>query len=86
MKIVIGKNGKEILREKFSPVDESLGIISLEKLENATEFTVRVLDVNHLRYHYDPETQKFEVHFLSLRKEFKGKKVGENETKEHARI
>lgn len=86
MRIVIGKNGKEILRKKFSPVDESLGIISLEKAGNATEFTVRVLDVNHLRYHYDPETQKFEVHFLSLRKEIKGKKVGENETKERVRI
>lgn len=79
MKIVIGKNGKEILKKEFSSMDESLGIISIEKLENATEFTLRVLDVNHLRYHYDPETQKFEVHFLSFQKEFKGKKVGENE-------
>jgi len=86
MKIVIGNNGKEILRKKFSPVDESLGIISVGKVGNATEVTVRVLDVNHLRYHYDPETQKFEVHFLSLQKEFKGKKVGENETKEHAHV
>jgi hypothetical protein len=85
MKIVIGKNGKEILRKKFSPVDESLGIISIEKMGNATEFTVRVLDVNHLRYHYDPVTQKFEVHFLALRKEFKGKKVDEHE-KIHTRI
>lgn len=85
MKIVIGKDGKEILRKKFSPADESLGIISLEKVENATEFTVRVHDVNHLRYHYDPVTQKFEVRFLSLRKEFRGGKVGEHE-KMHARI
>jgi len=85
MKIVIGKNGKEILSKKISPVDESLGIISIEKVGNATEFTLRVLDVNHLRYHYDPETQKFEIHFLALRKEFKGKKVDENE-KMHPRV
>jgi len=75
MKIVIEKNGKEILRKNFPPVDEPLGIISLEKIENGTEFTVRVLDVNHLRYHYEPGTQKFEIQFLSLRKEFNGKKT-----------
>lgn len=86
MKIVIGKNGKEILRKKLSPADESLGIISIEKVGKATEFTIRILDANRLRYHYDPETQKFEVHFLSLRKEFKGKKEGENETEERAHI
>lgn len=84
MRIVMVKDKKEILRKKFSSLDESLGIISLERRGNATEFTVRVLDVNRLRYHYDPVTQKFVVHFLSLRKEFKGKKEGENESKEHA--
>lgn len=79
MKIVVGKNGKEILRKKLSPSDESLGIISIERVGKTTEFTIRILDINRLRYHYDPETQKFEVQFLSLRNEFKGRKVDGNE-------
>jgi len=79
MRIVIVKDRKEILKRKFSPVEQSLGIISLEKFENRTDFTVRVLDVNHLRYHYDPKTQKFEVHFLSLKKEEKKRGVKNHE-------
>lgn len=80
MKIVLIKDhGKKILEEKISPFEKRVGIISLEKIKNGTEFTVRVLDVNHLRYHYDPETQKFEVHFLSLKKEAKERGVKNHE-------
>ncbi len=85
MKIILMKDHKKkILNKRISPLDQSVGIVSLEKIENGTEFTIRVLDVNHIRYHYDPETRKFEVHFLSLKKELKKKKVNENENHEHS--
>lgn len=72
MKIVLIKDhdGK-ILEEEIAPFEKRVGIISLEKIRNGTEFTLRILDVNHIRYQYDPKTQKFEVHFLSLKKEQK---------------
>lgn len=82
MKIVLIKDHqKKILEEKISLFEKRLGIVSLEKIKNGSEFTIRILDVNHIRYHYDPKTQKFEVHFLSLKKE--EKKMG---VKDHEKI
>ncbi len=73
MKIVLIQNhGKQILEKGFPPFEKQVGVVSLEKIEDGTEFTLRVLDVSHLRYHYDPKTQKFELQFLSLKKELEG--------------
>lgn len=70
MRIVLMQNhGKKIFEKRSSPFEKQVGLISLEKIENGTEFTIRVLDVNHISYHYDPATQKFEIHFLSLKEE-----------------
>lgn len=83
MRIMIVKDNREILRKRFSPIEQCLGVISVEHLKHGTEFIVRVLDVNHLRYHYSPKTKKFEVQFLSLKRELEGKRVKNNEKLEH---
>ena len=62
------KTGKNI-----SSLDQHVGLVSLEKNNDATEFTIRVLEVNHLRYSYDPKKKKFELHFLSLKQSSKTK-------------
>jgi len=80
MKVIIAKEfGEKIVNEKINPVSKHLGIISLEQNNQGTRFTIDVLQVNHLRYNYDPKTQTLEVQFLSFKKEFKGRKVKENE-------
>ena len=72
MKIVlIRDHQKKLLDEKFSNVEKRIGIVSLEKIKNGSEFTIRLMDVNHIRYSYDPKTQKFELHFISLNKSTK---------------
>ena len=66
MKIVLIRDPQEkVLDRRVSPFQKSVGIVSLEKIEDGTEFTVRILGVDHIRYHYDPKTQKFELDFLS---------------------
>jgi len=86
MKIVLIKDHQEkILEKRISPIENHVGIVSLEKIKNGAEFTVRILDVNHIRYRYDPKTQKFEVHFLSLTKEEK-RKEAQNYEKIHTRF
>ncbi len=86
MKIVLIKDHQEkILEKRISPIENHVGIVSLEKIKNGAEFTVRILDVNHIRYRYDPKTQKFEVHFLSLTKEEK-RKEAQNHDKIHTRF
>ena len=76
MKIVIMRDHqKKVLEKEIEPVEKTLGLVSLEKIEHGTEFTIRVLDVHHIRYHYEPETQKFEVDFLSLKKREKKKEI-----------
>ncbi len=72
MKIVlIRDHQKKLLEKNFSNVEKRIGIVSLEKIKNGGEFTIRLVDVNHIRYSYDPKTQKFEVHFISLNKSIK---------------
>lgn len=80
MKIVLIKDHqKKLLDERISTFEKRLGIMSLEKIKNGTEFTIRLLDVHHIRYHYDPKTQKFEVHFLSLKKAEKKRGTNDHE-------
>ncbi len=72
MKIVlIRDHHKKLLEKEFSNVEQRIGIVSMEKIKNGSEFTIRLLDVNHIRYSYNPRTQKFEVHFISLNKSTK---------------
>ncbi len=86
MKIVLIKNRQEkILEKRISPSENHVGIVSLEKTKNGAEFTIRILDVSHIRYHYDPKTQKFELHFLSFKKEDK-RKDAQNHEKIQARF
>lgn len=76
MKIVLIKDHQEkILEKEISGLEKSIGIVSLEKKRDANEFTLRILGVQHIRYRYSPKTQKFEVCFLSLRKQNKGKEI-----------
>ncbi len=80
MRIVLVKDHQEkILEKRISDFENHVGIVSLEKTKNGAEFTVRVLGVHHIRYHYDPKTQKFELHFLSLKKEEKRKEAQNHE-------
>jgi len=70
MKIVlIQDQHKKIINETISPLKRMVGVVSLEKIKSGGEFTIRILNVNQIRYRYEPATQKFEVHFLSLKKE-----------------
>lgn len=74
MKIVLIKDHQEkILEKEFwnssRDLEKSIGIVSVEKKKNTNEFTLRIFGVNHIRYRYSPKTQKFEVHFLSLKKQ-----------------
>lgn len=83
MQVVITEEaGEKIVSEKISPIKRHLGIIALEQNGGGTRFTVDVLQVSHLRYHYDPKTQTLEVQFLSLKKEHKERKVKQNENHE----
>jgi hypothetical protein len=67
MKIVFMKDQREkILEKELSPPGNHAGIISLQATKKEIEFTVRIQDINHIHYSFDPETQKFEVQFLSL--------------------
>lgn len=80
MKIVLIKDHeKKIMEEKLSPFEKRMGIVSLEKIEDGTEFTIRLLDVNHIRYQYDPKTRKFEVHFLSFKGQEKKRRAKSHE-------
>ncbi|GEM_PF-3818271 len=80
MKIVlIRDHQKKLLEKKLSNVEKRIGIISLEKIKNGNEFTIRLMDVNHIRYSYDPKTQKFEVHFISLNKSTKKMRATDHE-------
>ncbi len=86
MKIVLIKDHqKKVLEKEISPFEKRVGIVSLEKIEDGTEFTIRILGVHHIRYRYNPKTQKFEVHFLSLKKEEK-RKDAQNHEKIHTRF
>ncbi len=77
MKLIVAKEtGEKIVSEKISPIKKHLGIIALEQHHDGTRFTIDVLQVNHLRYTYDPETQILEVQFVSEKKE---RKVGKDE-------
>ena len=77
MKLIVAKEtGEKVVSEKLNPVRRQLGIIALEQNQNGTRFTVDVLQVSHLRYSYDPDTQILEVQFVTEKKE---RKVGEDE-------
>ena len=60
------KNGrKKILEKNVSSRENHVGIVSLKKTKKEIEFTVRILDVKHIHYSFDPKTQKFQVQFFS---------------------
>jgi hypothetical protein len=68
LRIVLLEDGKKnILDKDFSKAEGHVGLISIEKQKDTTEFTIRAVETSHIRYHYDPKTQKFELQFLSHR-------------------
>lgn len=80
MKIILIKDHqKKIFSQRIPSVEKSVGLVSLEKRKDSNKFTIRVLGVHHIRYHYNPRTQKFELNFLSLRKQLKEKENGNHE-------
>ena len=69
MKIVLIKNHKDkILEKRISRSQKYFGMVSVQKLENGSLFTVHCLGAHHIRYHYDPKTQTFLLHFVSSKK------------------
>ena len=79
--ILMQEHHKKIMEKNFSPFEQQVGLVSLEKKKGLNAFTIQVLDAHHIEYKFDPATQKFEVHFLSVKK-----KISQKEEKSHGKV
>lgn len=75
MEIQINPAAKKKNHERPSECQKKIGIVSVEQSRESHDFLIRVMDVQQISYSYDPESQKFEVRFLSLKQVKKQRSV-----------